>query len=148
MKLEILLRDPSLLQKPFTPGRAVSPGSGFEFGAPSYNQRQLTPKLKYNWRGISQLTEKQKPEPNPSDRLWIELVNEDIVGLYNDGQLRQNDLFQGHFEQATENEEVTLKPYNPLKIADDSDDGNAEEIPGEQTTIIDEVNKTVSVKNS
>ena len=85
MKLEILLRDPSLLQKPFTPGRAVSPGSGFEFGAPSYNQRQLTPKLKYNWRGISQLTEKQKPEPNPSDRLWIELVNEDIVGLYNDG---------------------------------------------------------------
>ena len=48
----------------------------------------------------------------------------------------------------TENEQVTLKPYNPLKIADDSDDGNAEEIPGEQTTIINEVNKTVSVKNS
>jgi hypothetical protein len=62
----------------------------------------LSPKLKYNWKGISQVAEKQRHEEIEfSDRVWIELVNEDIVGLYNDDQLRSNELFIGHFEHGS-----------------------------------------------
>lgn len=137
--------------KPFTPGRAVSPGSGQEFGQKKVSrqtnqspyaatkQAQLKIKAKndtwkipapsYNWKEVAHKRQQERGLSRPvvtgDQRKWLEMINDKIANIYTDDQLLMHGLI---VDRQTNNQLPDLR-----RIYDGTaDSAYEEEIPDEQ----------------